>query len=130
MTWASGEALLRPPRSAPLRFLVDYRVPICATLMIVALASTFVLDSQSASSLVTYILAVYVLLGAAHWRGVFLDWGVLLVAALLVYAPLTSIWSATWDGRGAFSQSVRALLVFAFVVSFAECLQVAGSAAA
>ena len=124
MTWASGEALLRPPRSAPLRFLVDYRVPICATLMIVALASTFVLGSQSASSFATYILAVYVLLGAARWRGVFLDWGVLLVAALLVYLPLTSIWSATWDGRGAFSQSVRALLVFAFVVSLAECLQV------
>ena len=122
MIWASGQTLA--PRSAQLRFLVDYRVPICAALMIVALASTFALGSQSASSFATYILAVYVLLGAARWRGLFLDWGVLLVVALLAYIPLTSLWSAAWDGRGAFSQSVRALLVFAFVVSFAECMQV------
>ena len=106
------------------RLLVDYRVPICATLMIVALASTFALGSQSASSFATYVLALHVFLGAARWRGLFLDWGVLGVVVLLVYIPLTSLWSTPWDGRGAFSQSTRALLVFAFVVSFAECMQV------
>lgn len=106
------------------RLLVDYRVPICATLMIAALASTFALGSQSASSFATYVLALHVFLGGARWRGLFLDWGVLLVVALLVYIPLTSLWSTPWNGRGAFSQLTRALLVFAFVVSFAECMQV------
>ena len=106
------------------RVLADYRVPICATLMIVALASTFLLPSQSASSFTTYLLAAYVLLGAARWRALFLDWGFLAVVALLLYIPLTSAWSTPWDGRGALSQTIRAVLVFAFVVSFAECMQV------
>ena len=112
------------PAARQIALLVDYRVPICATLMIAALASTFALGSQSASSFATYVLALLVFLGAARWRGLFLDWGVLGVVALLVYIPLTSLWSTPWDGRGAFSQSTRALLVFAFVVSFAECMQV------
>ena len=106
------------------RGLVDYRVPISATIMVVALASMFVLGSQSASSFATYLLAVYVLAGVRRWRALFLDWGALGVVALLVYLPLTSLWSTPWDVRGAFSQGTRAVLVFAFVVSFAECLQV------
>ena len=106
------------------RFLADYRVPICATLMIVALVAAFSLPSQSAASFTTYLLAAYVLLGAVRWRGLFLDWGFLAVVALLIYIPLTSAWSTPFDARGALSQAIRAVLVFAFVVSFAECMQV------
>ena len=106
------------------RTLIDYRVPICATLMIVALASMFVLTSQSGSSLATYVLAVYVFAGIARWRALFLDRGLLAVVALLVYLPLTSLWSTPWDARDAFGQVARAALVLAFVVSLAECLQV------
>ena len=104
--------------------LVDYRVPVSATIMVAALASMFVLTSQSASSLPTYLLAVYVLAGARGWRSLLFDPGLLLVVAVLVYIPATSLWSTPWDTRGAFSQAMRALLVFTFVVSVAECLQV------
>lgn len=105
-------------------WLIEYRVPISATLMIVALTSMFVLTAQSGSSFATYLLALYVFAGAKRWRGLFLDWGFLLICALLLYIPLTSLWSTPWDARGAFSQAIRATLVFAFLVSIAECLQV------
>ena len=104
--------------------LSDYRVPISATIMVAALASMFVLGSQSASSFATYLLAIYVLAAVPQWRVLFLDWGFLSVVAVLLYIPLTSLWSSPWDARGAFSQVSRAVLVFAFVVSLAECLQV------
>ena len=103
---------------------MDYRVPISATLMIVALSSMFVLTSQAGASFATYVLALYVFVGVKRWQGLFLDWGFLLMCALLLYIPLTSAWSTPWDARGAFSQMVRSMLVFAFVVSIAECLQV------
>ena len=104
------------------RGLLDYRVPISATIMVAALASMFVLGSQSASSFATYLLALYVLAAAPRWRSLFLDWGFLALVALLVYLPLTSLWSTPWDPRGALSQTTRAVLVFAFVVSLAECM--------
>lgn len=92
--------------------------------MIGSLASMFVFTSQSGSSLATYLLAVYVFAGIARWRALFLDSGLLAVTALLVYLPLTSLWSSPWDARDAFGQITRAALVLAFVVSLAECLQV------
>ena len=106
------------------RGLVDYRVPISATIMVAALASMFALGSQSASSFATYLLAVYVLAAAPRWRSLFLDWGFLALVGLIVYLPLTSLWSTPWDPRGALSQASRAVLVFAFVVSIVECMQV------
>ena len=112
------------PRAPWRRTLIDFRVPISATLMIVALAALFVLTSQSGASIATYLLAAIMFAGAARWRGLLLDWGLLLVVALLLYMALTSLWSTPWDGRGALGQLVRAVLVFAFVVSIAECMQV------
>ena len=106
------------------RALLDYRVPICAALMIVALTSTFLLGSQSASSFATYLLAIYVFAATGKWRALLLDRGLLLIAALLLYLALTSLWSTPWDARGAFGQAIRAVLVFAFLVSIAECMQV------
>ena len=104
--------------------LFEYRVPASATIVLVALGSIFVLTSQSASSWPTYILGVFVLAGAAKWRTLFLDRGFLLVILLLAYIPLSSLWSTPWDGRDAFSQAMRALLVFTFVVCTAESVQV------
>ena len=105
------------------RFL-EYRVPISATLVVVALASLFVLPSQSASSLITYLLAIYCLCGFRSWRSLWFQPAFLLVVALLVYIPLTSLWSASWDGGAAASQAVRSVLVLAFVVAVAESVQV------
>ena len=104
--------------------LLEYRVPASATTILVALGSIFILSSQSASSWPTYILAAYVLAGAARWRDLFLDRGFLVVVLLLAYIPLSSLWSTPWDGREAFSQVTRALLVFTFVVCIAESVQV------
>lgn len=105
------------------RFL-DYRVPVSATLVVVALASIFVLPSQSASSFITYLLAIYCMCGCRSWRSLWFDPVFLLVAALLAYIPLTSLWSASWDGGEAASQAVRSILVLAFVVTVAESMQV------
>ena len=104
--------------------LFEYRVPACATIVLVALGSIFVLTSQSASSWPTYILGAFVLAGATKWRTLFLDRGFLVVVLLLAYIPLSSLWSTPWDARDAFSQVVRALLVFTFVVCIAESVQV------
>ena len=104
--------------------LFEYRVPACATIILVALGSIFVLTSQSASSWPTYVLGAFVLAGAVKWRTLFLDRGFLLVVLLLAYIPLSSLWSTTWDAREAFSQVMRALLVFTFVVCVAESIQV------
>ncbi len=106
------------------RVAVEYRVPITAAAMVAALASMFVLTSQSGASFATYLLASWVLAALPRWRGLFLDWGFLAIVALLAYLPLTSLWSVPWDGRGAFGQTVRAVLVLTFVVAIAECLQV------
>ena len=104
--------------------LLEYRVPASATTVVVALGSIFVLTSQSAWSWPTYILGAYVLAGAAKWRSLFLDRGFLVVVVLLAYIPLSSLWSTPWDAREAFSQVMRALLVFTFVVCIAESVQV------
>ena len=104
--------------------LLEYRVPASATILLVALGSIFVLTSQSASSWPTYILGAYVLAGAAKWRSLLLDRGFLVVVVLLAYIPLSSLWSTPWDAREAFSQVMRALLVFTFLVCIAESVQV------
>lgn len=103
---------------------LEYRVPASATTVLVALGSIFVLSSQSASSWPTYILAAYVLAGAARWRSLFLDRGFLVVVAVLAYIPLSSLWSTPWETGEALSQVTRALLVFTFVVCIAESVQV------
>ncbi len=100
------------------------RVPACATIVLVALGSVFVLTSQSASSWPTYVLGVYILAGMANWRSLFLDWRFLGIVVLLAYIPLSSLWSTPADAGGGFSQAMRALLVFTFVVCIAEAIQV------
>ena len=55
------------------------------------------------------------------WRDVLhcpMVWPVL---AVLLYLPLTSFWSEVFSWRDFFSQCVRSLLTFCFVIAFAEC---------
>ena len=70
------------------------------------------------------MLGAYVLAGAAKWRTLLFDRGFLVVVVLLAYISLSSLWSTPWDAREAFSQVMRALLVFTFVVCIAESVQV------
>ena len=104
--------------------LLEYRVPISATLLVLSLASMFVLTSQSGSSLPTYVLAVYTILGFRRWSGLWLNWVFLLSVAVCVYIAATSLWSTPFDARDALSQFSRALLGICFVVAVAEGFRV------
>ena len=56
-----------------------------------------------------------------HWNDVFAVNMVWLISALLLYLAFTSLWSEPFEARRAVSSFIRALLVFCFVVAFAEC---------
>ena len=103
-------------------YLLEYRVPISAALLVFSFASIFVLTSQSGSSFPTYLLAVLTLAGCRRWSGLWLDWTFICAAALVGYLAASSLWSDPFDTRDAFSQWGRALLVVCFVVAAAEGL--------
>ena len=104
--------------------LLEYRVPISATLLVLSLASMFVLTSQSGSSLPTYVLAVYTLAGYRRWSGLWFNWVFLLSVTVALYIAATSLWSTPFDARAALSQVTRALLGLCFVVAVAEGFRV------
>ena len=54
-------------------YLLEYRVPISAALLVFSFASIFVLTSQTGSSFPTYLLAILTLLGCRRWTGLWLD---------------------------------------------------------
>ena len=104
-------------------YLLEYRVPISAGLLVFSFASIFVLTSQSGSSIPTYLLAILTLAGYRRWSGLRLDWTFLCAAALVGYLAASSLWSDPFDARDAFSRWGRALLVVCFVVAAAEGLR-------
>jgi O-antigen ligase len=91
-------------------------------LTILALASVYVLPSQSASSFFTYFLFIGVVAGLSHrgWRtsGDSL-W--LLIGALVLYLLMSALWSEHPSLRSSFSISVRILLLTAFVLAVSKC---------
>ena len=102
------------------RFLYD-RIVVNSALLVAAFLAVLLLSSQSASSMVSYLLCLAMIVRVRDWRDVLhcpMVWPVL---AILLYLPLTSFWSETFVWRDFFSQVVRALLTFCFVVAFAEC---------
>ena len=101
-------------------YLLEYRVPISAALLVFSFASIFVLTSQSGSSFPTYLLAILTLAGCRRWSGLWLDWTFLCAVALVGYLAASSFWSDPFDARDAFSQWSRAALVVCFVVAAAE----------
>lgn len=104
--------------------VMEYRVPVTSCLLVVCLASMFVLTSQSASSLPTYLLALVVLTGLRRWSGLW-ESGVFLAAVgVATYLAASSFWSSPFDARGALSQFSRALLILSFVVAVAEGFRV------
>ena len=105
-------------------WLLEYRVPISAALLVLSLASMFVLTSQSGSSFPTYLLAIYALVGWRRWHGLWRSGTFVLAAALALYLAASSFWSSPMDVRGAISLFVRALLTLCFVVAVAEGFRV------
>lgn len=107
-------------RFSPVQTLFD-RIVVNSALLVAAFLAVLLLSSQSAASMVSYLLCIAMLACFKDWRDVFhcpMVWPVL---AILIYLPLTSFWSDAFTWRGLFSQCVRGLLTFCFVIAFAEC---------
>lgn len=101
-------------------YLLEYRVPISAAVLVFSFASVFVLTSQTGSSIPTYLLAILTLAGCRRWSGLWLDWTFLCAVGLVGYLAASSFWSDPFDARDAFSQWTRALAVACFIVAAAE----------
>ena len=97
------------------------RISVNSAILVAGFLGVLLLSSQSAASYPTYALCLVMLLRFVDWNDVFrcrLVWPILLV---LVYLPLTGFWSLDGDARELMSTWLRALLIFTFVVCFAEC---------
>lgn len=79
------------------------------------------LSSQSAASLLTYVLTLSMLITYRAWQDVFDCPMIWPIVAVLTYFTVTSLWSENFTYRGLFSIATRALLTFCFVVAVAEC---------
>ena len=101
-------------------FLRD-RIQLNSALIVLSFVSVLLLTSQSAASYATYLLALAMLLSVKDWNDVFQLPMLWLVAMLLGYLFLSSFWSDPFLWREVFSTCIRVLLVFMFVVAFAEC---------
>ena len=101
-------------------YLFEYRVPISAALLVFSFGSIFVLTSQTGSSFPTYLLAILTVAGCRRWSGLWQDWTFLCAVVLVGYLATSSFWSDPFDGRDAFSQWSRALVLWCFVVAAAE----------
>ena len=97
------------------------RIQWLALLILLCFVSVLLLRSQSGASYPTYILALVVLASFPAWRDAFALPLIRLVSVLLVWLCLSAFWSETFDLREASSVWIRALLVFCFVIAFAEC---------
>lgn len=78
------------------------------------------LRSQSGASYPTYILAIIVLSTFAQWKDIFESSLIRWVGLLLVWLGVTALWSTPFSLGDAASTWVRCVLVFCFVVGFAE----------
>lgn len=97
------------------------RIQWMTVLVVLCFVSVLLLSSQSAASYSTYILALLMLIYASQWKDVFKVDLVRWVLALLIWLSLSAFWSEPFELRSAASVWIRALLVFCFVVAFAEC---------
>jgi len=97
------------------------RIAINSGLLVASFLAVLLLSSQSAASLVFYLLCISMLISVREWKDVFQCPMVWPIAAVLSYLALSSLWSEDFTGRDFFSQITRALLTFTFVVAVAEC---------
>ncbi len=97
------------------------RIQWMAVLIVLCFVSVLLLRSQSAASYPTYALSLLMLATFPQWRDALqlplLRW----ICALLIWLCVSTAWSDPFDLRKALSIWSRSLLVFFFVVAFAEC---------
>ena len=97
------------------------RIQWMAVLIVACFVAVLLLSSQSRASYPTYILAILMLVTVPHWRDIFSVDLARWILALLAWLSLSALWSDPFELREATSVWTRALLVFFFVVAFAEC---------
>lgn len=97
------------------------RIQWMSLLIVACFVSVFLLESQSAASYPTYLLALAMLVTVRHWLDVFklplLRWA----GVLIVWLCISAFWSEPFTWREVFTIWSRGLLVFFFVVAVAEC---------
>ena len=103
--------MLRTPRD---------RIETESWLLVACFASVLLLASQSGASLLTYVLAAIVLYAARDWADIGRSRVFWLVCVTLAYFAASGLWSEPFSWREVFSMAARALLIFCFVVAFAE----------
>lgn len=101
-------------------FLGD-RIQLNSIFIVLCFISVLALESQSAASYPTYLLALAMILWFREWDDVFHQKMLWLTIGLLGYLSLSSFWSEPFVWRDAVTVFSRALLVFFFVVAVAEC---------
>ncbi len=105
-------------------FLQKYsgdRIQWMAVLIVLCFVSVFLLESQSAASYPTYILALVMIATIRHWMDVFKLPMMRLTVALLIWLCLSAFWSEPFEWREVLTVWSRGLLVFCFLVAVAEC---------
>ena len=107
----------------PLRSLGMDRIQWVTLLLVCCFVGVLLLQSQSAASYPTYLLAILMAFTTSQWRDVFrlslMRW----ILVLVLWLCLSVFWSEPFVLREAFSIWSRAVLMLCFLVAVAECLQ-------
>ena len=110
-----------PKMLAALKAFFADRIHVSAVLIVACFIGVLTLESQSAASYPSYLLALFMLATVREWNDVFRVRGLWLVIALVGYLGCTVLWSEPFDKRDIVTYLGRGLLIFVFVVAFAEC---------
>lgn len=92
-------------------------------LILVAFVAVLTAPLPSVARGVTYLLALLVLCTPPLWQAVRTERLAACAAVLLAYLVLTSLWSDDPDVLDALRLGVRALVLCAFVVAYADCVR-------
>jgi O-antigen ligase len=97
------------------------RIQLNSVLLVLCFVSVLLLESQSAASYSTYFLSLAMLVTFREWNDVFHERMLWVITGLLAWLVLSALWSRPFEARDLATVFTRALLVFFFVVAFAEC---------
>lgn len=97
------------------------RISYLSILIVLCFLSLLLLESQSAASFPTYLLALVVVSTFPHWSDVFSSKLAWLTIALVVYLCGSTLWSENYSLRDLGSEMVRGVLILTFTLAFAEC---------